>query len=112
MATICAKALNRLNATMLSSDATRTWAQAFGEGMRKLRRIRMHNKKYVTAPSTPAMPRMVSGGISLSAIFITGQVMPQIRPSTASIRRAPISPCGAVRLLRSGFLTELSVRRR
>src|SRR5580704_13795633 len=47
---------------------------------------------------------MLSGSISVSAILMTGQVVPQIRHSTASMTRAPVSePAGA--LTDSGFLT-------
>ena len=55
---------------------------------------------------------MVSGGISLSAIFITGQVMPQIKPKhDEHDPRADIGCAARPVTARSGFLTELSDRR-
>src|SRR5690348_4326239 len=48
---------------------------------------------------------MLKGGISLSAMRMIGQVMPQIRLSTTSMMRAPKSACVEAGAARSGFLT-------
>src|ERR1700728_1537344 len=54
---------------------------------------------------------MLSGSISVSAILMIGQVVPQIRHNTTSITRAPVSePAGA--LTGSGFVTGFSRRLR
>ena len=50
----------------------------------------------VRAPMPAVEARMLNGGISLSAIFMTGQVKPQMRQRPTSINLACTSPAPAV----------------
>ena len=57
-------------------------------GTRSLVRVAIQTTSSVTAPAAAVSVRMLSGGISTSAIFITGQVTPQSRHSATSISLA------------------------
>ena len=69
----------------------KTCAQVLAFGMRKLRRITRQMMNIVSAEMPAVVARIESGGISLSAIFITGQVMPHTRQRTTSSSRARAS---------------------
>ena len=69
---------------------THTWPQALALAMRKRRRLTAQMPSSVNAPNALLMVRMLKGGISCSAIFITGQLIPQSRHSTTSINFARI----------------------
>ena len=88
MVTVCAKALTTVKATMLSSEATTTCTHAVALGIRKLRRFTRQMTKSVKAPRPRLHVRMLSGGISLSATFINGQLTPQMRHKMMSMSRA------------------------
>src|SRR5579863_1078262 len=96
-AAIWAKALNRLKATTLRIEAARTCSQALPNGTRRLRPDARQIANSDTVPMNAVAVRMLNGGISLSAIFIIGQVSPQIRQSNTSIRRGrrslPMAAC-------------------
>ena len=76
----------------MRSEAATTCAHVRAVAMRKLRRLTRQATRSVNAPMPAVAVRMLNGGISFSAIFIAGQVMPQIRQSRTSISFARTSP--------------------
>src|SRR5579883_666004 len=95
-AATCAKALSRLNATILNSEMMTRWAQALAVRTRTLRPRTRQTANSVTAPKPAVNVRMVNGGIASRAIFITGQVMPQSRHRLTTSSRPWMSPAADV----------------
>jgi len=91
-AVIWAYALRMLKKPILSRPMTNTWPQFLALAMRKLRRLTAQTQNNVKAPNALLMVRMLRGGMSCSAIFITVQLMPQRRQSSTSINFARMSP--------------------
>src|SRR5215470_4542599 len=87
-ALICANGVSTLNATMLKNEAAHKCANVRGGGRRRLRPCSSDSDVKVMTPSVRLETRMLNGGISLSAIFIIGQVTPQPRQRRTRKTRA------------------------
>ena len=69
---------------------THTWPQALALTNAKTAAALRASTRSVISGKALLMVRMLKGGISCSAIFITGQVTPQSRHSSTSINFARI----------------------
>jgi hypothetical protein len=63
--------------------------------MRNRRRVTKQITSNVSAPNAAVMVRMLNGGMSSSAIFITGQIVPQSKHCATSRSLARMSPASA-----------------
>src|SRR5262245_40132655 len=77
-----------LNATMLKNDAAHRCAHVRRLGNWRLRPCSKASEVSVTAPRKRLATRMLKGGISLRAMRIIGQVVPQPRHSATRQSRA------------------------
>src|SRR6266705_5240575 len=87
-ALIWANGVSTLNATMLKNEAAHKCPSVRNRGMRRLRPCSSDSDVKVRTPSVRLETRMLNGGISSSAIFIIGQVIPQLRQRRTRKTRA------------------------
>src|SRR5215471_14756630 len=76
---------------MLKNEAAHRCTNVRNDGIRRLRPCSSDSDVKVTTPSVRLATRMLNGGISSSAIFIIGQVIPQPRQRRTRKTRALIA---------------------
>src|SRR5262249_49068672 len=76
---------------MLKSEAVHRCTSVRNDGIRRLRPCSSDSDINVAIPSVSIATRMLNGGISSSAIFIIGQVIPQPRQRRTRKTRALIA---------------------
>src|SRR5215468_6401068 len=84
----CAKAVKSVKHAMLRQPAMTRCARARPLLTLSGRRCLTASANKATGASSDVLTRMLNGGISLSAIFMAGQLSPQARLTATSMRRA------------------------
>ena len=87
----CANAVNRLNPTIFNTLATTTCARGLQCAINRLRPLKPAIINNTAAPMPAVHARMLNGGISNSANFMTGHVTPQLTLNTTSIKVAVVA---------------------